>query len=385
MAPGSSRRAAQEARHFGQGTIESAAAGVDELASGIAHAVHFLGILEEMDPLDAGVFGIVHLNGGASLEETSSDGGEVLHGVAENGDFAKSGRLQNIVATGRDKRATNKNAVGNLVEGGEFTNAVEEEDGDIVGDFRSGAVARNARAGNSKIGATNEFAMRLVDKFGGGGESLGLTRGEDEEGLGKISLNDAKGDERQGLFGGNDAAGNNDGPTAAALGFFGQPGRERRGRRKLHIVFKIAADFDAIRRRAKRANAFGVFGGLHEESGGVRECRSEEGLEIEAEEAEIMLIAREGTVGNAAAEEKNGDIAALGFAEEVGPNLGFENDDDGRINGEENFANRENPIKRKINNGIGKGNALLRQSVRGEGGGGNDERAVRIELVKALG
>jgi hypothetical protein len=220
VAPDSSRGTAQLFGDFGQGTIESTAAGFDELTSGIAHALHLLLIFEEMDPLDAGVFGIVDLDGGAGLEKSRGNGGEIFHGVAEDGDFAERGRLQNIVSTRGNERTADEDAIGNAIERSEFANAVEEENGGVVGDVAASTVAGNAWARDGKFGAADKFAMRFVDEFGGDSEALRFARGEDEKGLGKIALNDTEGDERERLFGGYDAAGNDDRPTSAALGFF---------------------------------------------------------------------------------------------------------------------------------------------------------------------
>src|SRR4029077_12240026 len=205
---------------FGQGAIESTAAGFDQLPRGVAHALHFLLILEEVDPLNACVFGIIDLDGGASFEESRGNRSEIRHGIAEDRDFAERGRLQNIVSAGRNERAADEHAIGDMIQRCKISDAVEEENGNVIGDVAASAVAGNAWTGNSKFGAANEFAMRFVDEFGGGSESLWPARGEDQEGLWKIALDDTEGDERERFFGGNDTTRDDDRPTTAALGFF---------------------------------------------------------------------------------------------------------------------------------------------------------------------
>ncbi len=124
---------------------------------------------------------------------------------------------------------------------------------------------------------------------------------------------------------------------------------------------------------------------LHEECGGVSERGFQERLQIEAECAEIALPADKGAVGDAAADEEDGDAAAAGFAEEVGPDLGFEDDDDGGFDGVENAANVESPVKREKDYGVGKGHAFFGEGVPGEGGGGDDEGALGVGVFEAAG
>ena len=92
--------------------------------------------------------------------------------------------------------------------------------------------------------------MRFVDEFGGGGEAFRLPRGEDEKSFGKISLDHTESDEGERFFGGHNAAGDDDGPTPAALGFLAQPGGEGRWRGQFHVVLEISADNDTIGRRS---------------------------------------------------------------------------------------------------------------------------------------
>lgn len=385
MAPDSSRGTAQQFGDFAQGTIESAAAGFDEFTCGVAHALHFLLIFKEVNPLHAGVFGIVDLDGGAGFEESRGNGGEIFHGIAEDGNFAESGRLQNIVTTGRNERTTDEDAIGNAIKGGELTDAVEEENGDVVGNVAGSAVDRNAWAGNGEFGAANEFAMRFVDEFGGGGEAFWLARSEDEKSFGKISLDDTEGNERKRFFGGHNAAGDDDGPTAAALGFLGQPCGEGRRRGQSHVVLEISADDDTIGRRSKSEDTLGVLLGLHQERGSIGKRGGEERLQVETEQLQVALKASERFFRNATAEENDGNAAVLGFPKEVGPNFGFKNDHDGGTNRVEEFAHTECPIEREVNHSIGVGDALFCQGVAGDGGSGNDESAKWVSVAEALG
>src|SRR5208283_321464 len=88
---------------------------------------------------------------------------------------------------------------------------------------------------------------------------------------------------------------------------------------------------------------------------------------------------------NATAEENDGHAALFRFTQEVGPNFGFENDDNGGTDGVEKFADRKNPVEREIDDGIGEGDALLGQRVAGDGGGGNDEWPLWISVAEPFG
>ncbi len=97
------------------------------------------------------------------------------------------------------------------------------------------------------------------------------------------------------------------------------------------------------------------------------------------------MPASKGTIGDAAADEENGNIAAGGFAQEVGPDFGFEDDDEGRLDGVEDAANAEDPVEGEIDDGIGEGHVFLGQSKSGEGGGGDDQWKLGIGVFEAFG
>jgi len=111
----------------------------------------------------------------------------------------------------------------------------------------------------------------------------------------------------------------------------------------------------------------------------------QEWLQEESENAEIGLPARERAVGDAAADEEDRDVAAGGFAEEVGPDFGFEDDDDGGIDCFEDATNAEGPVQGEEDYGVCEGHALLGEGVTGEGGGGDDEGALRVGVFQAAG
>ncbi len=102
-----------------------------------------------MNHFDVGVFGACDLNGRARFDEASGYCGKIFHGRAEDGDFAECGGFQNVVTAGVYEGAADKDTVGEAVEGGEFADGVEEEDGDVV---RNGVQAVGSARGNTGTG-----------------------------------------------------------------------------------------------------------------------------------------------------------------------------------------------------------------------------------------
>ena len=373
--------------NFGKGAIEGSTAGFHELLGRATHALHFFGVLEEMDHFDAGVFRAFDLDGGLRFDESSGHSGEVFHGRTKDGDFAEGGGFEDVVASGVDEGATDEDAVGEAIERGQFADGVEEEDGGVVGNGVLVAVGRGCAAGPRKreFGTPDEFAMRFFDKFGGGGEAFGLAGSKDKERFGKIALDDTEGDEGERFFGGNDAAGDDEWAAVAALAFFFEPLRERRGSGELLIVFQIPAYGDPVGGSAESLDAVGVLLRLHQEGSGAQERRFQEWLEIETEHAKIALPTRERAIGNTTADEEDGNFAAGSFAEEVGPNLGFEDDNEGRLGRVEDAADAEGPVEREINDGVGERHALFGKGVAGLRGGRDDEGALRVGVFEAEG
>ena len=372
---------------FGDGAVQGAAAGFDELFRGTAHALHFLRVFEEMNHFDAGIFGTFDLDGGLGFDEARGHGGEIFHRRAEDGDLAEGGRFENVVAAGIDEGAADKDAVGEAIEGGEFADGVEEEDGGVVRDGVFGAVGCGCGVGigKSEFGAADEFAMGFLDEFGGRGEALGLAGSEDQQGLWEIALDDAEGDEGERLFGGDDTSGDDERTAVAALAFLFQPLREGSGSGKLLIVFEIAADRDAAGRSAKGFDAVGVLLGLHQKGGGVGERGLQERLEVEAKGSQVALPAGERAVRDASADEENGNFALGGFAEEIGPDFGFEDDDESGLRGVKHAADAEDPVEREVDEGVGEGHTFSGEGVAGLRGRGDDEGSLGIGVFEAAG
>ena len=97
------------------------------------------------------------------------------------------------------------------------------------------------------------------------------------------------------------------------------------------------------------------------------------------------MPAGKGTIRDASADEKHGNLAAASLVEESGPDFGFQDDDQRGFRGVKNSPDAERPVEREIDDRVGEGHAFLDQGLPGEGGGGNDEWPLGISFCQPLG
>src|SRR6202035_943147 len=91
-----------------------------------------------------------------------------------------------------------------------------------------------------------------------------------------------------------------------------------------------------------------------------------------SEGPKIFLVAKEGTIGNATADEKDRNVAATSVPQKVRPDFGFKDDDQRRLNHMERSTDTEPQIQRKVKDRISERHAFASQCVSGDGGGRND-------------
>ena len=155
-----------------------------------------------MYPFDPRVFRAANLDRGTGFHETRGDLRKIFHGGPEYGDFAERRRLQDVVPAGIHQRTTDKRSVGQTVERGQLSNAVQQDNRDVIGDAVGVPrwLGSHPRPGDGKLRAADKFPVRFFDEFGGGGEALRFPRREHEQGISKVSLDDAECDQGQRLF-----------------------------------------------------------------------------------------------------------------------------------------------------------------------------------------
>ncbi len=92
-------------------------------------------------------------------------------------------------------------------------------------------------------------------------------------------------------------------------------------------------------------------------------------------------VARPGAVGDAGIDHGHGNSAAEAAAEQVGPELGFRQDEQARLEGVEISANGPGQVERAIEDAVG-AEALAGQLLAGAGGGGDEQVKLREGAVQ---
>src|SRR6266446_1597041 len=96
---------------FRQRTPGRSAAAFDKAASSFAHPPHAIGIAQQFNPRDSGIFGAFDLQRRAGSGKSRGNLRKILHRRTEHGNLTEGGRLQDVVTSGGNKRASHKSAV----------------------------------------------------------------------------------------------------------------------------------------------------------------------------------------------------------------------------------------------------------------------------------
>ena len=130
------------------------------------------------------------------------------------------------------------------------------------------------------------------------------------------------------------------------------------------VVFQIAYRLHPFRISQEKAIAFGVLLALGQDAVGVGQDGAEEPPEA--------LVAGPGTVGDAAIEDDEAGATALGFAPEVGPDFGLEDDDGEGVEVAEGEADGPAKVDGGVKDVVGEcAEALFGDGAAGEGGDGD--------------
>ena len=105
-------------------------------------------------------------------------------------------------------------------------------------------------------------------------------------------------------------------------------------------------------------------------------------MQEKAKNSEIALIACKRAIRNASADEKYGNLTPPGFPQKIRPDLGFEHQHNRRPRGVESPPDAKGPIQRKIDDGIGKGQAFARQRLPRVRGRRDHERPIGVGLFQ---
>ena len=276
------------------------------------------------------------------------DGAEVLVVLADDDRDGELRGLKRVVAAGGDEAAADEGGAGDGVKAGELADGIEQEDG-AGGDGAAGP-----------DGAADEGDGVGVEQAGDGVEALGMARGQDAD-----ERRDG-GDERREafqdgqLFAGEGAAADEDaGGFRQGAGEFSGKGAGGGG---TDVELEVAGHGDAGGGRAHGDEARGVLRALGAEDGDA----GEQGSDERAQEA----VTREGAVRDAGVDHGDGDEAARALQDEVGPELGLDEDEEDGVEGTEIAAVEDGEVEREVEDAAG-AEAAGGEVVSGAGGGGD--------------
>ena len=188
-------------------------------------------------------------------------------------------RLQNVVTAGRNKRSADEYHVRERVKASQLANRVEHQHIRVFIERRR--KINPAAADDGPAALRCDLRCRV--------EAVRLARCEHQQGVPPLALdNIIRGHYRFFLFGHN-ASRNQDRPALLRLNLTREPGAEFSDRRRVAVIFQVAAYFHAIFRRAHLAQARGILGRLRQENVGVLH----HALEKRLNEKSPLFIARE--------------------------------------------------------------------------------------------
>ena len=184
------------------------------------------------------------------------------------------------------------------------------------------------------------------------------------------------------LFRRHNTSRDDDRRTATALDLGCKPIRQRRGRRKLEVIFKISTNSHAIRRRTQCTDALGIFLALHKERAGIGKNVLQKRTQDKTKNSQIALVARKRAVRNTPAYKKNGNLPSPGFTQKIWPDLSLEHYHERRTHSLKRATDAERPIQRKINDGISERHAFASQRLSGLGSCRDNQRPIGVGLFQ---
>ena len=293
----------------------------------------------------------------AGLLERRGDVAEVLHiWSGEDGDAEARGFERILSAAGRGEAGADEGDARDGVDAGKLADGVEQEDGG--GRDRCGGVDP-PRPAECWVG----------QKRGNGVEALGMARRQDGDELRQLRQCSSVGAEDDGFFTFAGAAADEHWSANWQVTSEERDDGQLRGGRWWQVIFEIAGDVDAVRRRTDLAQAFGIKRGLGEE-----DARAGEQFLPDATESEVARI---GAVRDARIDDSDGDALFGGDGEIVGPELRFDEHEQARAERAEIAAQDPAEVEREIKDGSS-AEALACELLAGAGGGGDDDTELGV-------
>jgi hypothetical protein len=307
---------------------------------------------------------IAHFDQRARGAEIGRDFGEVFHMRTRYDGPRGHGRLQDVVTAARGQRATHEHHVRQREQAGELADGIEQQ-----------GTGQRQILGAGQAGTADERDPGARQRLRGCIEALRLAGGQQQEQSRPAGGDLLEGRYDGGVFigiagsGGRHGAGGD--PDGARLKAFEEAAdrRFRRGLAHFEIVFEIAGGERVIRRCADANPALPHVFALRQQQIDLREHAAEEPAQ--------RAIAAEGAVGDAAVDQQQARAGALGLAKQVGPDLGFHNDDQRRPQRPQHAPHGEDVIERGVEDARRVAQLLVGGMVSGQGGDGDEDRRAR--------
>jgi len=342
----------------GDRAVEGAAAVVDDLLGIAAEGFAAVGIGEE--GIEGGFegLGVGDLDGGIGFEEAGGDIGEVLHIGAEDDGAAGGGGFDGVLAADAVEAFADEDDVGVGVEVAELAGAVDQE---AIGAAGFGGI------GEADFAAVDVAEAAAVELGADGAGAFEVAGDEDEVEVGVFGAESGEDFGEGGFFAVVGAAGEEDAGVVGHAGVAEEAGDvEGAGvGGGWGFEFEAADGVDGVGVAAEGDEAVAVAIGLGAD--GI------EAVEEVTEEEGGLAVAGEGALGDAGVDEGDGDAAAAGLPEHVGPQFGFDEDEDFGVEDGEGAADPGAAVDGAVDFFDGDGEFAAELGHAGGGGGGDDE------------
>jgi nitrogen fixation negative regulator NifL len=336
--------------------------GLDDAMGGGDDGLAAVGIFQEFfDGATQGV-GIRDLNAGARGDELAGDGAEILHVGAEEDRMPAGSGFDDVLAALPHQTFADEDGGRDFVKPFQFARGVDDETIVRLGGLLEVRV---------DLGAKHEFDLFAPGEVHNLARALDVPRDDDQKQAWKSYLQIPEDIEQDFLLAGVRATSDEDrlrGRDADLL-------EQLDGIDFLHIgmghgdvILHVAGHVDAVTRNADGGEIVSVLRALR-----ANECELVENL---AGESAQTFVAPLGTLGHATVHEKQGHASARGHPDVVGPQLGFHEDDEVRLDQVVSAAHGPGKILRKVEQLDFLRQAFVGERVARRGRGGHDDTQV---------
>ncbi len=291
--------------------------GLDDAVGGGDDGLAAVGIFQEFLHSAAEDVGILNLNASAGGNELAGNGAKILHIGPEDDRMTAGRRFDDVLAAGAHEALADEDGGRDFVKPFQFARGVNDEA--IV---RFGGLLKV----RVDLRAEHEFDLFAAGEVHDLARALDMPRDDDQEQAWEFPLQIRKDIEEDFFLAGVSAARDEDRLRGRDPDLLEQLNRIN----TLHIgvghgdvVLHVARHVDAVTRNTDGGEVVGILRALRADQ--------REFVENLVRESAQPFVAAFGTLGHAAVHKKQGHVAARGHPDMVGPQLGFHEDDEVRL------------------------------------------------------